>query len=256
MSKLTKVAVKKINVNNNKRRASSFIMTDTYIFNALKTKHKALAVYMQLKSMLNNVDGTCCPSLDTMAKELGMNKSTVSRAVKELQELGFIDWAEVKEGRYPTRYYLFKYPQDMNGKCVDESTEEEVVTEEDKAIIAQHTVAVSELKQEKQSNKGPKPKLVKKTKAKETPQEKNMEELIKDLKKEVGSFKDGDTKDRVAMNIANLEKHYALYVQTKGDMFYSMMCCELDIINKFFQAKKIRADIIEQMNLAIKKEVA
>lgn len=180
MSELTKVAVKKINVNNNKRRASSFIMTDTYIFNALKTNHKTLAVYMQLKSMLNNIDGTCCPSLDTMAKELGMNKSTVSRAVKELQELGFINWAEVKEGRYPTRYYLFKYPQDMNGKCVDESTEEEVVTEEDKAIIAQYTTTVSAPKQEKQLHKGPKPKLIKK---KDKVQEPTFEQTKKDISK-------------------------------------------------------------------------
>lgn len=180
MSKLTKVSVKKINVANAKRKSSSFIMTETYIFDALKKDHKLLAVYMQLKSMLNNVDGTCCPSLETIAKEVGMSKSTVSNAVKELKNIGFIDWAEVKEGRYPTRYYLFKYPQDMNGKCVDESTEEEVVTEEDKAIIAQYTTTVSAPKQEKQLNKGPKPKLIKK---KDKVQELNFEQTKKDISK-------------------------------------------------------------------------
>lgn len=218
MSKLTKVAVKKINIANAKRKSSSFIMTETYIFNALKTNHKALAVYMQLKSMLNNVDGTCCPSLETIAKEVGMNKSTVSRAVKELQGLGFIDWAEAKEGRYPTRYYVFKYPQDMNGKCVDESTEEEVVTEEDEAIIAEY-IAAPVPKQEKRTNKGPKPKLIKK---KDKAQELSFEQTKKDISKMLNKK---DEKSSYGMDVWKDRIKVAEYLMSKDqiDLAYAKL---------------------------------
>ena len=151
----TKKAAMAVNVKNETRRVSQFIMLDTHIFDALKKlKGNVLAVYMQLKAMLNFKTGKCCPSLATLGQALQMNAGSVSKAINTLKKMALVDWVEVKEGRYPTRYYVFTYPRTVEAADQQEEEDSDNLTDEEKAIVEELTTVKDE--------RGPRPKLVKK----------------------------------------------------------------------------------------------
>lgn len=56
---------------------------------AANLPHRAIAVYMYLKSRTNQ-EGTCYPSIGTIAKELNISSKTVQRAIKDLEKAGFL----------------------------------------------------------------------------------------------------------------------------------------------------------------------
>ncbi len=51
--------------------------------------HRAIAVYMYLQNRADK-KGTCYPAIGTIAKELHLSVSTVKRAVRDLEESGYI----------------------------------------------------------------------------------------------------------------------------------------------------------------------
>jgi len=51
--------------------------------------HRAVSVYMYLADRSGR-KGMCFPAMRTIAKELGMSRRTVIRAVKDLEENGYI----------------------------------------------------------------------------------------------------------------------------------------------------------------------
>jgi len=51
--------------------------------------HRAVTVYMYLKSRTNR-ENTCYPTIGTIAKELNLGRSTVKRAIKDLEKAGFL----------------------------------------------------------------------------------------------------------------------------------------------------------------------
>ncbi len=57
--------------------------------------HRAVAVYMYLYDRADK-DGKCYPSIGTIAKELKLSRSTVKRAITDLETMGNIR----KEKRY------------------------------------------------------------------------------------------------------------------------------------------------------------
>lgn len=57
--------------------------------------HRAKAVYMYLKDRSNRT-GECWPGINTIAADLGLSRSTVKRAIRDLTQIGFLK----KEQRY------------------------------------------------------------------------------------------------------------------------------------------------------------
>ena len=57
--------------------------------------HRGITVYMYLKDRAN-AEGSCFPSVRTIGRELGLSRSTVKRALADLQEAGFLH----REPRY------------------------------------------------------------------------------------------------------------------------------------------------------------
>lgn len=51
--------------------------------------HRAVAVYMYLRDRANK-DGSCYPSISTISADLKMSKSTVKRALIDLEKDGYI----------------------------------------------------------------------------------------------------------------------------------------------------------------------
>lgn len=51
--------------------------------------HRAISVYMYLRDRANK-DGTCFPSIPTIAADLNISKSTVKRALSDLDKAGCI----------------------------------------------------------------------------------------------------------------------------------------------------------------------
>lgn len=57
--------------------------------------HRAVTVYMYLKSRANKA-GYCWPAIRTMGRELNLSRSTVQRALRELEQSQWIS----KEARH------------------------------------------------------------------------------------------------------------------------------------------------------------
>ena len=51
--------------------------------------HRAISVYMYLKDRTDK-NGTCYPSIGTIAKELTLSRNTVKRGIDDLIKAGFI----------------------------------------------------------------------------------------------------------------------------------------------------------------------
>ena len=73
--------------------------------------HRAKAVYMYLHDRANT-NGQCWPAIPTIAKELQLSRSTVQRALKDLEEHGFLArerrWRK-SGGKSSNLYTLLKY---------------------------------------------------------------------------------------------------------------------------------------------------
>ena len=52
--------------------------------------HRAVAVYMYLKDRTNG-DGVCWPGIRTIAAELNFSRSTVQRALRDLERAGWLE---------------------------------------------------------------------------------------------------------------------------------------------------------------------
>ena len=74
--------------------------------------HRAVAVYMYLRDRANK-DGSCYPAINTIAKDLKISKSTVKRALYDLEKDGYI-WHERRYrktgGNSSNIYYLERPP--------------------------------------------------------------------------------------------------------------------------------------------------
>lgn len=57
--------------------------------------HRARSVYIYLCDRSNN-DGSCWPGLKTIASDLNLSRSTVKRAIKDLEQRGYVE----KKPRY------------------------------------------------------------------------------------------------------------------------------------------------------------
>lgn len=57
--------------------------------------HRAVAVYMYLRDRAGK-DGSCWPSIRTIGRELSLSRSTVKRALHDLEQAGFVK----REPRY------------------------------------------------------------------------------------------------------------------------------------------------------------
>lgn len=52
--------------------------------------HRAVTVYMYLKERANR-DGVCWPAVSTMSRELSLSRSTIQRALRELEGTGWLN---------------------------------------------------------------------------------------------------------------------------------------------------------------------
>lgn len=62
---------------------------------ASELPHRAIAVYMYLHDRADK-EGKCWPAIPTIARELGMSRSTIKRALNDLIKAGYLK----KEFRY------------------------------------------------------------------------------------------------------------------------------------------------------------
>nr|WP_304429350.1 helix-turn-helix domain-containing protein [uncultured Acetatifactor sp.] len=65
--------------------------------------HRAVAVYMYLYDR----DKSCWPAIPTMARELGMSRSTIKRALNDLVDAGYLkkDYRYRENGSYTSNLY-------------------------------------------------------------------------------------------------------------------------------------------------------
>lgn len=75
---------------------------------ASELPHRAVAVYMYLKDRADR-DGKCYPAIGTIARELKLSRSTVKRAVSDLERTGYLRkeqrWRE-NGGKSSNMYYV------------------------------------------------------------------------------------------------------------------------------------------------------
>jgi len=75
---------------------------------ASELPHRAVAVYMYLRDRADK-DGKCYPAIGTIARELKLSRSTVKRAVEDLEKAGYLRkenrWRE-NGGKSSNMYYV------------------------------------------------------------------------------------------------------------------------------------------------------
>lgn len=73
--------------------------------------HRAVTVYMYLRERANK-EGYCWPAVSTMSRELSLSRSTIQRALRELERTGWITkeprWRE--NGSSSSNRYLILTP--------------------------------------------------------------------------------------------------------------------------------------------------
>ena len=60
------------------------------VYAAKRLPHRAKVVYMYLRSMSTS-KGECWPGIKTIAEDLSLSRSTVKRALADLEKYGFIE---------------------------------------------------------------------------------------------------------------------------------------------------------------------
>lgn len=72
--------------------------------------HRAVAVYMYLRDR-SDKDGKCYPAIGTIARELKLSRSTIKRAIADLEISGYLHkeqrWRE-NGGKSSNMFYLAK----------------------------------------------------------------------------------------------------------------------------------------------------
>ena len=71
------------------------IYADTFL------PHRAIPVYMYLKDRSGST-GSCWPGIKTIAKDLNLSRSTVKRALTDLEQHGYL--AKLPRYRVPSRF--------------------------------------------------------------------------------------------------------------------------------------------------------
>jgi len=75
---------------------------------ASELPHRAVTVYMYLRDRADE-DGKCYPAIGTIARELKLSRSTVKRAVADLEKTGYLRkenrWRE-NGGKSSNMYYV------------------------------------------------------------------------------------------------------------------------------------------------------
>lgn len=75
---------------------------------ASELPHRAVAVYMYLRDRADR-DGKCYPAIGTIARELKLSRSTVKRAIADLEKSGYLckeqRWRE-NGGKSSNMYFL------------------------------------------------------------------------------------------------------------------------------------------------------
>lgn len=68
--------------------------------------HRAITVYMYLKDR-SDQKGSCWPAIPTMAQELGLSRSTIKRALHDLEGAGYLKREERfrENGSYTSNLY-------------------------------------------------------------------------------------------------------------------------------------------------------
>ncbi len=68
--------------------------------------HRAITVYMYLYDRANR-DKSCWPAIPTMARELGISRSTIKRALNDLVDAGYLkkDYRYRENGSYTSNLY-------------------------------------------------------------------------------------------------------------------------------------------------------
>jgi predicted transcriptional regulator len=77
---------------------------------ASELPHRAVTVYMYLRDRADK-DGKCYPAIGTIARELKLSRSTVKRAVADLERTGYLRkeqrWRE-NGGKSSHMYYILQ----------------------------------------------------------------------------------------------------------------------------------------------------
>lgn len=99
--------------------ANGFTQVPNCLLQAKNLSLNAKVVYSQLLhyAWTNNY---CYPGQERMADDIGSNKSTVNRAILELQKTGWLDIERRGQGK--TNVYTLKYVVD-NSQIVDKSVQ-------------------------------------------------------------------------------------------------------------------------------------
>lgn len=71
----------------------------------LPAAHKA--IMWVLESYITNAKQAAFPSLNTLAKQAGLSRSTVKRALKELSESNIVRWQQSPRGDQMVNHYYF-----------------------------------------------------------------------------------------------------------------------------------------------------
>lgn len=90
-----------------KRTRESFLWLNYSFFDNYlkKIQPSSVLVYMAMCRMADNETQTCFPSMETLSEKTGVARSTVALCVKELSDIGLIDWK--RTGR-SNRYQLLE----------------------------------------------------------------------------------------------------------------------------------------------------
>ena len=79
----------------------------TSLYNS-ELPHRAVSVYMYLRDRAD-IEGKCYPAIGTIARELKLSRSTVKRAITDLERSGFLykeqRWRE-NGGKSSNMYYV------------------------------------------------------------------------------------------------------------------------------------------------------
>ena len=92
-----------------------------------KMRRSSKLVYTYLVCCYNSQRGQCNPSQETMSRELGISVRTIQRSIRELNQLGIINWTIGNPTVGSNRYYLahssvglFQHPDTTNDDIEDD----------------------------------------------------------------------------------------------------------------------------------------
>lgn len=113
-----------------------------------RMKNSSKLVYAYLVCCFHSQRGQCNPSQETMSKELGISVRTIQRSIKELRQLGIINWTSGNPIVGSNRYYL---AHSSVGLFIQEDTTNEVI--EDDKVVPLHTTPVAHKTMKETMNK-------------------------------------------------------------------------------------------------------